>query len=100
MELTQYQKILVSMIRQEQHEWWYPYEFMRELTPELFVGYEASARLSELAKMYPTMIASERRGKYFIRRLQRENYNQFIHLLPDDLRSIFDSEWQGQKTLI
>jgi len=49
--------------------WWLPQDFMRPELGELFVGYEASARLSELAKLYPEKIESKRQGKYMARRL-------------------------------
>ncbi len=53
--------------------WFYPPDFMEESLRNLFVGYEASARFSELAKEYPDLIESRRRGKYFERRLKFEN---------------------------
>ena len=81
-------------------EWWYPHDFMKNLPPELFVGYEASARLSELAREYPSMILSEKRGRFIVRRLDWENTDQFYNRLPKELSDIFDAEHYKQTRLI
>lgn len=66
--MTQRQKILTVMSRNV-GKWFLPHDFMKSSLGELFVGYEASARLSELARDYPDMVESERDGKYIKRRL-------------------------------
>lgn len=88
-ELTQHQKILTTMCRNQDQEWWFPYDFMGDMLGDLFVGYEASARLSELAKDYPDMIASEQAGKYIKRRVRFETIEQWFPELPKDLRYVF-----------
>lgn len=97
---TQYQKIITWMLRKKEIEWFYPYDFMREIPNELFVGYEASARLSELTSLYPEMIIAERRGKYIVRKLRLDNIDNFINRLPRELRNIFDAEHYRQTRLI
>ena len=103
---TQQAKILFTMINNPKTTWWYPQDFMKPDLGDLFVGYEASARLSELAKDYPEMIDSKRDGKYKVRRLRFENSENFKHLLPETLRWILPKTQQqkdfniNQKTLL
>jgi hypothetical protein len=86
MERTQYDKILVRMIRLKgQQEWFFPYDFMQNGMGDLFVGYEASARLSELSREYPLLIESVREGKYKKHRFKFENVATGIKSLPQDL---------------
>lgn len=75
--MTQYEKIIKAMRSNPQKIWWLPQDFMQYSMGELFVGYEASARLSELAKLYPKFIESQRQGKYMARRFCFENVNLF-----------------------
>ena len=56
------------MLRNRDKEWWLPQDFQRNGLGELFVGYEASARLSELAKDF-NCIESEQFGKYKRRKI-------------------------------
>lgn len=68
---TQHQKIL-ELMAGDPKRWWLASDFMQPGLGELFVGYEASARLSELAKLYPDKIESQQQGKYIARRLKQE----------------------------
>jgi len=63
-ELKQHEKILVIMFRDYMSgkdyrfaKWWRASDFQREQYGE-FVGYEATARMSELYKKYPFMFES------------------------------------------
>lgn len=47
--MTQQEKIL-KIIESDKERWWLAKDFMQPNLGELFVGYEATARLSELAK--------------------------------------------------
>ncbi len=86
-EYTQYQKILSVMAsRRGQQKWFLPQDFMKQSLGTWFVGYEASARLSELAKKYPELLASERQGKYMARRIIYENLSIVMETLPSDLK--------------
>lgn len=93
--MTQQQKIITLMIRkQHKQAWFFPYEFMVNGLGELFVGYEASARLSELARNYPDMIESQRDGKYTKRRIRWETMNEWRPLLNYEFREIFSKEYK------
>jgi len=61
---------------------------------EYFVGYEASARLSELAHDYPEMIETKQDGKYKVRRIKTENVDQWLPLLPREIRQSIEEEFQ------
>ena len=87
--MKQSEKVLALMVfNRDKRVWFYPPDFMKESLGDYFVGYEASARLSELASKYPDMIESEKRGKYVYRRIKWETYDEWIHKLPNNLRSI------------
>lgn len=90
---TQHQKIIFQMLHGPKGKWWYPYEFMHEGT-RYFVGYEASARLSELAHDYPEMIETKQEGKYKVRRIKTENVDQWLPLLPREIRQAIEEEFQ------
>lgn len=68
-------------------EWYLPQDFMRPYQGELFVGYEASARLSELGSKYKDLIESKRDGKYVARRIrwERSDIKDVINSLPMEL---------------
>jgi len=75
------------MLQVPSKEWWYPHDFMQEHPSHpLFVGYEASARLSELAKYYPEMIESKKEGKYTVRKLVRNGIYLCYERLPIELK--------------
>lgn len=82
--MKQHEKIIALMIRRYgQQTWFYPPDFQKPGLEELFVGYEASARFSELAKRYPEMLASKNEGKYIYRRFRFENLPAIIHTAPE-----------------
>lgn len=88
--MTQEEKILTVMVMQsKQKSWFYPPDFMTPSLGEFFVGYEASARLSELATEYPDVFENKRRGKYIERRIRYEHIHDWWLMLPDNLRAIF-----------
>lgn len=80
---TQHDKIIEKMLSFPKIEWWKPQDFMQD--DKWFVGYEASARLSELAKMYPEMIESKQDGKYKARRLKLENSQEWQYIVDPRL---------------
>ena len=87
-EPTQPEKIIDIMVKNDAKVWWFPPDFMRP-GMENFGGYEASARLSELAKLYPHMIESRRVGKYMERRIRWETISDWYTNLPATFRAIF-----------
>lgn len=84
--LTQQQKIVAEMCTAHIKQWWLPSDFMKG--GEFFVGYEASARLSELARQYPEMFESRRAGKYMERRIKFEEGRIWWHTIPKDLQAV------------
>jgi hypothetical protein len=93
--LTQHQKIITIMLRHRNvKDWFYPQDFMKQDLPhDLFVGYEAGARVAELGKMYPEMIESVRDGKYMKRRIRFDNFTEFFNKIPGDLKAVVRKEY-------
>lgn len=58
--------LILSVLQAHPGRWFLPQDFMRE--PTWFVGYEASARLSEIAKEFPKNVESKREGRQMARR--------------------------------
>jgi len=70
-------------------EWWRAYDFMNEGLPrDLFVGYEATARMSELVGSYPQMLEWRKSGKYREIRFKFEEVDKFYHSLPDEFKEV------------
>lgn len=59
--MTQYDIILKAMLTNKNKIMWTAKDFQKE---PYFVGYEASARMSELAKMYPDLIITGKDGRF------------------------------------
>lgn len=71
--MTQHEKILALMRAYPDKEWWRASDFQKpDLPGHLFVGYEATARISELSKMSPRVVDVEREGRFRLIRLHRE----------------------------
>lgn len=87
-KLTQHQKIIHVMSRGFTGMWYTPSIFMKPELGRYFVGYEAGARLSELAKKYPLMIETKQDGKYKARRINFKNRYEWFNDLPADLQNI------------
>lgn len=91
-ELTQHQKIVATMCKNSQKEWWLPQDFMQP--GEFFVGYEASARLSELQSENPEMFESVRSGKYMKRRICFETGKEWYSDVSADLKLMIVKYYQ------
>jgi hypothetical protein len=90
---TQYKKILKLMLRKKDiQEWFYPQDFMKPELGDLFVGYEASARLSELFKKYPNMFERKREGKYKITRFKFEDLVLITKIYPEEIVELIRGE--------
>ncbi len=71
-DLTQQEKILALLaLKHEPGRFYKPQELMDD--PRLFVGYEATARISEVVADYPTLVEAKREGKYRLVRFRFEN---------------------------
>ena len=86
--LTQQQRIIAIMCINKQQRWWKPQDIMKAGSGDLFVGYEASARLSELASEYPAMIESKREGKYHLRRMRFETGRDWFKDMPKNIQVV------------
>lgn len=87
--LTQREKILVIMLRGlsealPQKNWWRASDFQKEQF-EIFVGYEATARMSELAKKYPFAFELRQNGRFREMRFRAENARQIYNSIPHEL---------------
>lgn len=89
-KLSQAQKIISLMAKRRDSQMWFiPPDFMDPQLDYLFVGYEASARFSELAKQYPDMMESQPSTKYIKRRIRWESMDLWFSGLPKDIRWAF-----------
>ena len=59
--MKQYDIILKAMLTNKDKKEWKATDFQKD---PYFVGYEASPRMSELAKMYPDLINTGRDGRF------------------------------------
>ena len=83
------------MIREKEFKaWYYAPDFMKQELGDLFVGYEASARLTELAYEHPFAFETKREGKYRYLRMKFEDINQIISRLPEELSQLVAAEWR------
>ena len=61
--LSQYDVILWAMLNNPKKKWWAASDFQ---SGRYFVGYEASARMSELCSKYPMLIKRDMDGRFRI----------------------------------
>lgn len=61
MKLSQCEKILVAMLINKNKEIWMASDFQRG---KYFIGYEASARMSDLIRIYPTLFIVGKKGRF------------------------------------
>lgn len=71
------------------HKWWKASELINAGDGALYVGYEATARLSELTKIYPQMFEIKYEGRFRLARLKFEDGRQWYVKLPKDLQLVF-----------
>jgi hypothetical protein len=91
-ELTQYEKIMVIMFRhyknRDEIKWWRASDFQKEMFG-LFIGYEASARMSEIVKSFPFAFEVRRNGRFREIKFNFSNaqniYKQLPHVLAKHL---------------
>ncbi len=84
--MTQHEKVL-SIMFSKPEEWWHAEELMSH--GDIFVGYKAQARISELALQYPDLIErqpSSKGNRQHMYRLRLDNHEVFLPKLPQDLR--------------
>ena len=91
--LTQKQKILALMCKQP-NKWFYPYEFMKPDLGDLYVGYKAPTRISEMHKYYPYLFNKKTDDKYMQRKLNMDNYSKWYPALDSELQAVVDEYLQ------
>lgn len=74
---------------QKGKKWFTASDFVMSDDGSVYVGYEASARLSELAADYPLLINSERQGRFIARSINVDGVRGFYNTLPDWMQDIF-----------
>ena len=82
--MTQEEKIIGLMIAGGSRSWYYPMHFMQGGLGEYFVGYEASARMTDICRKYPQIIEQEKKGKYRVIRLA-ENFRDHLEEIPTEM---------------
>lgn len=98
--MGQHEKIITLMCKlMYQKTWFLPQDFMQPSLGDLFVGYEAGARISELGSSYPELIESKPDGKYKTRRLRTENMEAALPTLPKNLRDIVEHYYRTTKRI-
>ena len=78
--MKQYDIILKAMLKNKNVKWWYAKDFQHE---PYFVGYEASARMSELVKMYPDLIIAEQDGRFRTLRIDWNNKEKIKEIIKE-----------------
>lgn len=97
-ELTQHQKILAIMLRNPKQEWWHGEELMS--LGEFFVGYEASARLTELCGNYPFMFErrkSPKGNRQLQTRIRFEDMAEILLKVPPPQRRFIKEQLEKAK---
>lgn len=96
MRSTQIEKIITLMIRRKnEQEWFYAPDFQKPHLPEdLFVGYEATARISDLIRDYPEIATWKKEGKYRYIKFRFDNLKQIYSSLnvPKELKDLIQFE--------
>ena len=87
-ELTQHEKIFVVMLREYnstgKFKFWRASEFQHPVH-DVFIGYEATARMSELVKLYPWMFKTRRNGRFREVQLAMRYPREIYRALPSDM---------------
>lgn len=92
---TQMRKIVTVMIRNKNQEWFMAGDFQSpkiDMRSDLFVGWEATARMSDLHRTYPEMVEAKRIGKYRYLRFRFENTIVMFKLLSPGWITFIKSE--------
>lgn len=86
---SQCQKVLAIMCINRDNQWWFAVDFQKPTLPrDLFVGYEASARMSDLFRMSPALFNKGKQGKYRVLKVRFEEVDKLYPNLPDELKVV------------
>jgi len=87
-ELTQHEKIFVIILRNfkrtNEARYWRASDFQKEWN-DIFVGYEATARMSELIKKYPFAFEIRMNERFREIKFRFENAREIYNQLPMEL---------------
>lgn len=92
MKLTQMEKILKAMIYNKHIKKWRASDF-QDLNSEYFVGYEASARMSDLVNLYPWLFIVEKEGRFRTLELKWKEHKKVIKELEKAFRKLERGNW-------
>lgn len=81
---TQMMRIVARMIKDKEKQFFMAGDFQ---DPEIRVGWEASARMSDLARRYPQVVEASRSGRYRYLRFRFDNIPEMFATLPEDWTS-------------
>lgn len=87
-KLTSHQKIVAIMANNKNQEWFFAKDIINQGEGDYYVGYEATARMSELVRKFPDMFESQGVGKYIKRRIRWEELELWFRDLPTEYRHI------------
>lgn len=82
--MTQMDKMLKIMLENKQIKKWSAKDFQ---SGEWFIGYEASARMSDLVRLYPDLFILEREGRFRILRINWKE-KKMIKEIKKELKKI------------
>lgn len=68
--MKQCDKILKAMLDNKDKVWWYAKDFQYG---SYYVGYEATARMSDLIRIYPNVVIAEKDGRFRTLRINWKN---------------------------
>lgn len=81
--MTQIEKMLKVMLDNQQHKVWYAKDFQYGKN---FIGYEATARMSDLIRLYPDILIVGKDGRFRTLEIDWEKEQEI-----NDIREILDS---------
>lgn len=95
MKLTQQQKIVAFMCVHYTKSWWLAKDFMQPDMGDLYVGYEATARLAELVKDNPAIFETKRDGRFRAVRIRFEHGRQWYKDAPAPIQLMVRKYYNG-----
>lgn len=89
--MTARQKIFTHMLRDRSGHYYYAKEFMHptmDFSHQCYVGYEATARLSEITQELPDVFERIKDGRFKAQRINFHTSHLWLKELPEDLYQI------------
>lgn len=71
--MSQCETIIKAMLDNPNKEWWSASDFQKA---PYFVGYEASARMSDIMRLYPSLVEVGRDGRFRTLKIRWENVEE------------------------